>query len=365
MTDRADVVVIGGGQSGLAAAYALLRRGLRPVVLEASQRMAGSWPRYYDSLVLFSPVWYNSLPGLPFDGDPDHYPRRDEVVSYLSAYAARLDADLRTGHRVRAVRRAGPGSGTGPGFGSGPGFEVETEEGDPVLARAVVAASGSFGRPHRPGLPGLTGFTGTVLHAAEYRVPAPFAGQRVIVVGAGNSALQIAVELSAVARVTLATRAPIQYAPQCVLGRDLHFWLARLGFDRAPLGRVLRNPPTPPVIDDGRYRAAVTRGEPDQRPLFTGADGTKVTWADGTREEVDTIVLATGYRPDLPYLAALDGALAPDGRPRQRGGIALAHPELAYVGLEWQHSATSNSLRGSGRDATRIARRLAARLRRH
>ncbi|GAA2398364.1 hypothetical protein GCM10010378_46050 [Streptomyces viridochromogenes] len=203
------MAVIGGGQSGLATAHELLRRGVRPVVLEASERAAGSWPRYYDSLTLFSPARYSSLPGMQFPGpDRDRYPHRDEVVAYLTAYACRLDADIRTGFCVSAVRRISDG------------FEVETEGGGRLSARAVVAASGSFGRPHRPVLPGLEEFTGQVLHAADYRSPAPLAGRRVVVVGAGNSAVQIAAELAQTARVTLATRAPVKFAAQRVLGRD-------------------------------------------------------------------------------------------------------------------------------------------------
>ncbi len=108
LMEYVDVAVIGGGQSGLAAAHALLRHGLRPVVLEASDRTAGSWPRYYDSLTLFSPARYSSLPGIPFPGaDRDRHPPRDEVVAYLAAYAGRLDADIRTGRRVNSVRRTG------------------------------------------------------------------------------------------------------------------------------------------------------------------------------------------------------------------------------------------------------------------
>ncbi|MGW0501165.1 flavin-containing monooxygenase [Streptomyces sp. NPDC003007] len=348
--EHIDVAVIGGGQSGLAAAQALLRERLQPVVLEASERAAGSWPRYYDSLTLFSPARHSSLPGMPFPGgDPDRYPHRDEVIAYLTAYAARLDADVRTRSRVTAVRA------------DGPGFVVELEGGGRLAARAVVAASGTFGRPHRPGLPGLERFTGAVLHAADYRRPEPFAGQRVVVVGAGNSAVQIAAELAAVAQVTLASRHPVKFARQRILGRDLHFWLKRIGLDTAPLGRLVRTPPTQLVIDDGHYRAAVADGAPDRRELFTDAEGSKVTWADGSAEAVDTILLATGYRPDLPYLAPL-GALDGTGHPLHRDGASSVRPGLAFTGLEWQRSLSSNSLRGVGRDAARAARRLAAHL---
>lgn len=114
--EHVDVALIGGGQSGLATAHALIRQGLRPVVLEAPERAAGSWPRYYESLTLFSPARYSSLPGMPFGGGaPGRYPHRDEVIDYLTAYASRLDADIRTGHRVTEVRAEPRGFVVGPG----------------------------------------------------------------------------------------------------------------------------------------------------------------------------------------------------------------------------------------------------------
>ncbi|MFH9117030.1 flavin-containing monooxygenase [Streptomyces globisporus] len=343
--------MIGGGQSGLAAAHALLGRGLRPVVLGAAGRGAGAWPRYCDSLTPFSPARCSSLPGMPFPGaDGDRYPHRDEVVAYLTAYADRLDADIRTAQRVTSVRRAGSAC------------EVVLEGGGRLRARAVIAASGTFGRPHRPALPGLAEFTGQVLHAAEYRSPVPFTGGRPAVVGAGNSAVQIAAELAGTARVMLATRGPVQCAAQRILGRDLHFWTARTGLDTTPLGRLLRRPPRQPVLDDGRYRTALAAGRPDRRPPFTGTDGAELIWPDGQRQEVDAVVLATGYRADLPYLTDLGGALDADGSPRHRERLATEVPGLAFVGLEWQRNLSSNSLRGVGRDTERIARRVATRL---
>ncbi|GAA4430108.1 flavin-containing monooxygenase [Actinokineospora soli] len=348
MTD-VDALVIGGGQAGLAAAHALRRDGFEPVVLEAGAEPVGSWPSYYDSLSLFSPARYSSLPGLPFPGDPDRYPRRNEVVDYLRRYAKLLvdesAVDIRARHRVETVHSGGTS------------FEVRTTDGQRVRARVLIAATGSFGRPYRPELPGLDSFTGVVLHAAEYREPTPFAGQRVVVVGAGNSAVQLGAELAAHARVTLATRKPVAVVPQRPLGRDVHFWSTALGIDAAPIGHLLANPPHPPVLDLGRYRAALAAGRPDQRRVFTAVDGHRVTWPDGTREHVDTIVLATGYRPDLPYLAGI-GALGEDGRPRQRRGLSTTHPGLGFVGLEWQRSLASATLRGVGRDARHLVRLL-------
>jgi putative flavoprotein involved in K+ transport len=284
---------------------------------------------------------------MAFPGDGDRYPHRDEVVAYLAAYAARLDADIRTRHRVTSIEHHDEV------------FTAHLADGRTLHARTVVAATGGFTNPYRPALPGLESFTGTVLHAAEYQRPDPFAGQRVLIVGGGNSAVQIAVELAAHAQVTLTTRAKLHFAPQRPLGRDLHFWYQVTGLDTAPIGRWLTRPPTVPVLDTGRYRRAIEAAAPDHRPPFIRLDGDRVHWSDGTSERIDAIILATGYRPALNYLIGLD-VLDPSGHPRHRNGLAAGLPGLAFVGLEWQRSLSSASLRGVGRDAKRIASPLAA-----
>ncbi len=338
-----DLVIVGAGQAGLATARAAQRRGVRPVVLEAGDAAGGSWPWYYDSLTLFSPARYSALPGIPFPGDPERYPRRDEVTAYLRDYAAGLDADIRTGHRVSRVAL------------DGGGLTVTTAAGAQLRARAVVAAAGGFGTPYRAPLPGLDRFTGPVLHSAEYRRPDPFTGKRLLVVGGGNSAVQIAVELAAVSRVSLAVRSRVRWQPQRPLGKDIHWWLAVTGLDVAPLPRRFRL--TPPVLDDGRYRAAVASGNPDVRPLPADFDGVKVLWPDGAREVVDAVILATGYRPNLAFLAG-SAALDAVGRPVHRGGVSATLRGLGYVGLEWQRSVSSATLRGVGRDAAYVLTRV-------
>lgn len=340
-----DALVIGAGQAGLAAARAFRRAGVATVVLEAGPAPVGSWPNYYDSLRLFSPARYSALPGLPMTGDPDRYPHRDEVIAYLQRYADSLDIDIRTGHRVRSLTRQ---DGQ---------FVAHLETGTAVTAGLAVAATGAFGRPHLPHLPGQERFTGQIVHAADYARPGPFAGQRIVVVGAANSAVQIGVELAAHAHVTLATRHAIKFTPARPLGRDVHFWSALSGIDHLPLGHLLTSPPRQPVNDPGGLREAIEHGQPDQRAMFRTLDRAGVRWADGSREDVDTLILATGYRPNLTYLHDL-GALAPDGGPRQRRGLSLTHSGLGYVGLEWQRSFASATLRGVGRDAEYVARHL-------
>ena len=343
---RADIAIVGGGQAGLASAYAARRAGLTPVVLEAGDEPVGSWVRYYDSLELFSPARFSELPGLPFEGDPDRYPTRDALVVYLRRYAATLDADIRTGWRVTSVEPLEDG-----------GFEVLGAHGGGVVADRVFAASGGFGAPHLPRLAGLDGFAGEAIHSGAYRTPEPYAGRRVLVVGGGDSAMQIAAELAEVARVTITTRSPLRFMPQRVLGRDMHWWLIRTGLDSSALGLRIISAAGRRVVDDGAYRRAIAAGAPDTRPMFDRLDGGDVIWADGEREPVDAVILATGYRPEVSFLAG-SGALDDDGLPLHRHGVSTTVPGLGYVGLEFQRSFASATVRGVGRDAEFVLGRL-------
>ncbi|MEU1689218.1 NAD(P)/FAD-dependent oxidoreductase [Micromonospora sp. NPDC005707] len=347
MTQPDPLIIVGGGQSGLAAARAALDAGLRPVVLHAGAEPVGSWPRYYDSLTLFSPARHSALPGMPFDGDPDRYPHRDEVVDYLRRYAAALDVEVRTRTRAVAVRST-PGGG----------YLVRTDTGDELAGIGVVAATGSYANPYVPSLPGQDEYGGDLRHVADYHHPDGYAGKRVVVVGAGNSAVQVAYELTGHARVTLATREPVRFLPQRIGGRDLHHWLHVTRGDRLPRAVITRLVRHATVLDTGRYRQAVTSGELARREMFTRFTPDGVVWSDGTHDAVDAVIFATGYRPDLNYLAPLD--TLEHGTPRQVGGISTTHPGLVYLGLEFQRSFASNTLRGVGRDAAHVMEALAA-----
>lgn len=344
-----QVVIIGGGQSGLAAAHALRSRHIDAIVLEAGPRTSGSWPRYYDSLTLFTPARYSALPGRRLPGDPDRFPTRDEMSDYLARYGASLDVDVRVDHPVTGVFRE-----TGR-------FRVEIADREPTRAAIVIAATGGFGNPHRPALPDLDRYTGTVIHSAQYRSPDAFAGQRVVVVGGGNSAVQIAMELAEVGKTSVASRSPLRVVPHRVLGRSIHSWATASRLLAAPIAGFVADPPTIPVLDTGGYRAALAAGTPDERRVFTAIDGTAVTWPDGPSEHVDAIILATGFRPDLGYLRPLR-ALASSGLPLHRSGVSTAVPGLYYLGLDWQRTPSSSILWGVQRDAQYIANLVKRRL---
>jgi putative flavoprotein involved in K+ transport len=351
-----DTLVIGAGQAGLAAGYQLQRASRSFTILDAAAQPGGSWPQYYDSLRLFSPARFSSLPGLCFPGDPEGYPARDEVIAYLRQYAEHFQLPIVTNARVTQVAR------------DGELFIVQTEDSHVYYARSLIAATGSFHRPYLPDLPGQDGFGGTIVHAFTYRNPTTFEGQRVVVVGAGNSAVQIAAELAQVARVTLATRAPVRFVNQRPYGHDIHFWWWLTRFDARPLDSPLgawlnrlADGKGRRVLDTGIYCAALAAGTPNQRAMFARFTDTGVVWDDGSVEDVDSVIFATGYRPNLSYLAPL-GALDAEGQVLQRHGVSLTMPGLYFMGLSNQRTFASATLRGVGSDAAVVVRHLTRQL---
>jgi putative flavoprotein involved in K+ transport len=332
-----DSIVIGAGQAGLASAYHLQKGNAAYVVLESSNQTAGSWPNYYDSLTLFSPARYSSLPEYVFPCDPDRYPTKEEVVTYLTDYAKHFHFPIRTGEKVIRVQEKDNV------------FQVETESGDQFLAKTVIAATGAFSHPFIPDIPGKEQYIGRVLHSCHYRKVDEFQNQRVVVVGGGNSAVQIAYELAQVAQVSLATRKPISFSPQRILGRDVHFWLTVSGLDRFSLTKGLATKVS--VLDTGMYQEAIHNGKPDRREMFVKFTEEGVVWKDGTVEKIDAVIFGTGYRPNVAYLESLPKALDTQGNPMQQNGMSTHVEGLYFVGLNGQRSFSSATLRGVGDDA--------------
>ena len=212
-----EVVVVGGGQAGLAMGHHLARRGFDFTILDAGDGPAEAWRGRWDSLRLFTPARRDALPGRPFPGDPDRYPTRDEVVAYLTDYAAELPVEY--GSRVRALRR------------DGEGFRLELDD-RIVEARQVVVATGPFQVPRMPAVANGLSPEVRALHSSAYRRPADLPDGPVLVVGGGNTGFQIAEELAATREVHLAIGSRQTPMPQRMLGRDLFDWLVALGVMR-------------------------------------------------------------------------------------------------------------------------------------
>ncbi|MBT2255946.1 flavin-containing monooxygenase [Priestia megaterium] len=339
-----DTIVIGSGQAGLATAYYLQKNNLNYLVLEASEQTAGSWPSYYDSLTLFSPARYSSLPGYQFPGDPERYPTKREVISYLVEYANHFDLNISTGERVTEVQK---NQGV---------FQISTSKQNIFYAKTVVSATGDFARKCIPDIDGIDVFKRLKIHSSEYKNVEQYIDQRIVVVGGGNSAVQIAYELAKISNVTIATRRPLSFTPQRLLGKDIHFWLRITGFDYLPLEKWFSINTS--VLDEGIYKQAVLNNEPERKPMFMSFTEDGVIWEDGKEEKIDTVIFATGYRPNVVFLQSLNGALDALGSPLQRKGISQTINGLYYVGLSEQRSFSSATLRGVGPDAKYVVKKI-------
>ena len=341
-----DVVVIGGSQAGLAMAWHLARQHLRFVVLEAGPEPGHIWRSRWDSLTLFTPVQYAALPGMPFPGSPDTYPTKEQVADYLNVYAAEFDLPVRLNARVTALIRTAEG------------FEARTDDGV-FRARQVVVATGPFQVPYVPSAAQRLDGSVTQLHSAGYRNPRTLPPGPVLVVGGGNSGFQIAEELAATRQVDLsiATRAPV--LPQRLAGKDLFWWLTRLGLMRitagSRLGRRLRARPDF-VIGSSRRKLRVAGVR--FRPAVAGAEGRTVRFADGSSLDASTVIWTTGYRSHYSWMHI--PGVAGDGQVIHRRGVTDI-PGLYFLGLPWQHSRGSALLGFVREDAAYLAGRITSR----
>jgi len=343
--DTVDVIVVGAGQAGLAIGWYLARLGLRFQVLEASAELGRSWRSRWDSLTLFTPAQYDALPGMPFPAPADTYPTKEPVADYLRAYADAFRLPVRLNSRVTSLSR------------SGDGFEVRTAD-ETFSARRVVVATGPFQVPFVPPAAGGLDSPVTQLHSADYRNPQALPDGPVLVVGGGNSGLQIAEELSASRRVDVSIGTSPPMLPQRLAGRDLFWWLTRLGLMRVPAeSRLGRRVQARGEFVIGTSRRQLKRAGVTFRPRLVGADGRTVRFADGSTLDVGVVVWATGYRSDYSWISV--PGVVRNGRVAHRRGVTDV-PGLYFLGLSWQHTRGSALLGFLDEDARHIADRIAA-----
>ncbi|MGY1641257.1 flavin-containing monooxygenase [Geodermatophilus sp. SYSU D00703] len=346
-----DVLVIGAGQAGLALGAHLARRDADFLLLDAGPEIGSSWRARWDSLRLFSPAQYDSLPGLPFPAPFDTHPSKDDVADYLAAYAAHFALPVRLDSPVVSLRRDGNGS-----------FAATTPTGT-LTARQVVVATGPFQSPHVPALAQQLDPLVPQLHSAEYRNPGQLpAGTRVLVVGAANSGLQIAAELAGRCSVTVAVGTRPTELPQRIAGRDLFTWLTAARFFTVPAHtRIARRLRARGDIVIGTRSSELRRRGVEFRARLIGITGRTATFADGRTGDLDAVVWATGFRPDHSWLH-VPGVVV-DGQVRHRAGVTDV-PGLYFLGLPWQTCRGSALLGFVGADAAALSARMAADARR-
>ena len=343
--NRFDVVVIGAGQAGMAIGHFLARQGRRFTILEAGDAVGSAWRERWDSLVLFTPRRYDALPGLDFPGDPDSYPTRDEVIAYLEQYAEAFELPFQFNSPVRSLTRTDEA------------FVVELP-GRRIEADQVVVATGPFQVPNTPALAGQLATEVFQTHSGGYRRPGDVPEGQVVVVGGGNTGFQIAKELSVTNTVKLAIGSRQKPLPQRLLGRDLFWWLTRIGLlnktVESRIGRRLRDRDT---LIGSSPRELRRRYGVELKPRVVGASGRTLSFADDSDLEVDVVIWATGYRHDHSWINA--AVTDSDGSLRHRRGVTDV-PGLYFLGLSWQHTRGSALLGWVKDDAEFIAEQIAA-----
>jgi putative flavoprotein involved in K+ transport len=348
-----ETLVIGGGQAGLATGYQLSRRDLPYKIIDANERVGDAWRNRWDSLRLFTPNRLNSLPGMPFPGYHWGFPSKNEMADYLESYARKFDLRVETGVRVKRLTREGDRF-------------VATSRDRRFEAENVVVAMSSWQRPRVPDYAPELDPRIVQLHVAEYKNPGQLQEGDVLVVGAGNSGAEVAIEVARTHKVSLsgAGNGALPFRPESVAARVLMPFIGRVVFHRVlttgtPIGRKAR----PKWISTGE---PLIRTKPkdlaalgvERVPRVTRVQSGLPQLEDGRSLDVANVVWCTGFHPgfswiDLPVLGPQE--------PLHRRGIVESEPGLYFIGLKFLYSVSSEQIQGVGRDADYIAGNIAAR----
>jgi putative flavoprotein involved in K+ transport len=356
-TERIQTVVIGGGQAGLSVGYYLAQRGLPFVILDANSRIGDVWRNRWDSLRLFTPARYDGLAGMPFPAPPHSFPTKDQMADYLEAYAARFDLPVRTGVRVDGLSRQGR-------------RYIVTADARRFEAEHVVVAMAAYQLPKVPPFapeldPGIV-----QLHSRDYRNATQLKDGGVLLVGAGNSGSEIAMEVSRGHRTWMSGR-DTGHIPFRIDGLAARWFLQRFIFRfvfhrvltvKTPMGRKARAKALSgggPLI---RVKPADLAAAGVERvPKVVGVRGGQPLLEDGRVLDVANVIWCTGFRPGLSWIH-LRG-FQDDGLPRHQCGVAAGEPGLYFVGLPFTYAFSSMMIHGVSRDAERIVKVIEARIR--
>jgi putative flavoprotein involved in K+ transport len=350
VTERVQVVVIGGGQTGLSVGYCLAQRGLSFVILEANPRVGDQWRKRWDSMRLFTPAKYDGLIGLPFPAPPFSFPSKDQMADYLETYAKHFELPVRTGVRVNRVWREGRQ------------YVVETV-GRRLVADHVVVAMATYQAPRIPDFAKDLDRGIVQLHSSEYRNRQQLQPGDVLIVGAGNSGADIAMDIASSHRTWLSGRHPghVPFRIESRMARYIFPVLFRIVFHRiltvdTPMGRRIR----PSFISKGAPLIRVKPADLDaagveRTPRVDGTRGGKPVLADGRILDVANVIWCTGFHPGLSWIDLARPLYGEDGEPIHDRGVVPDEPGFYFVGLHFLYSASSTMIHGAARDAERIA----------
>lgn len=337
MDNKFDVIVVGGGQSGLAVGYYLRRTGLRFIILDKEEEAGGAWQHFWKSLRLFSPAQWSSLPGVIMPGGGNYYPTREETIQYLKEYEQKYQLPVKRPVLVQSVIRTENG------------FQLGTSEGL-FETKTIVSATGSFDNPFIPQYPGAEKFQGKIIHSSQYVTPDPFKGRRVAVVGEGNSGAQILAEISLIAETIWITQEEPRFLADHIDGRYL-FDAASQMYEAKKQGKAYKSPSLREIVMVQTVKEARARGvfRHSFRP-FSQFTESGLQWNDGHHESIDVVIFCTGFKSSLHHLSDLE-VISTDGRVATEETKSVDVPGLWLVGYgDWTGFASS-TLIGVGRSA--------------
>lgn len=353
--ERFDTIVIGGGQSGLAVGYHLAERGVPFIILDAHPRVGDAWRTRWGSLRLFTPAGYDGLPGMRFPAPRTSYPTKDEMADYLETYAQRFELPVRTGVRVDALARSGDGC-----FLVAAG-DLRFEAGN------VVVAMSSDVKPWIPSFASELDPYIRQLHSYEYRNPSQLPDGNVLIVGAGNSGADIAIEL-APEHTTLLSGRDVGHIPfplnRFTAGTAYH--VVRFGFHHVMKADTKRGREMKRYLAEGHGLPLVrvkpkhlARAGVQRTPRTVGTKDGLPLLEDDRVLDVASVIWCTGFRPDFAWIDL--PLFDEDNEPSHCRGVVEDQPGLYFVGLHFLFAASSGQINGVGRDAAYVVEHLARR----
>lgn len=336
-TREIHTLVVGAGQAGLAMGYYLKKKTDSFILIDAHKRLGDSWRNRYDSLVLFTPRAYSSLPGLALPGEQDGYPTKDELADYLENYARHFDLPVALNTKAEKLEKTDRG------------FVVETNQGN-YLAQNVIIATGPFQKPFTPDFSRQLSDDVFQVHSAYYRNPTQLKEGPVLVVGAGNSGVQIATELAQDREVFLSVGKPMKMFPHKILNKSLFWWFDVLGISKitinSKLGRYMKE--NDPIIGK-ESKPFIKKGKIRLCPRTKSVEGNRFFFEDGSHCDVNNVIWATGFHPDYSWIH-VKGIFDHNGNPiHKRGETPVSG--LYFLGLSWLYTRGSALLLGVGKDA--------------
>ncbi len=333
-----DFIVVGAGQAGLAMGYYLRSMNVSFLILDKSFKIGEVWRNRYDSLKLFTPNAYNSLPGLSISNNTDAYPLKNDVANYLVRYAKYFDLPVKLNTEVLEL------------FPEEKGFNITTNQGE-FHATNVIIATGPFQQPFVPEFASELPETVLQLHSSQYKNPDQLIQGSVLVIGGGNSGAQIAAELAGDREVLLSIGQKMRFLPQDFAGKSIFWWFEKSGILNVnvenKLGQFLKNQPDP--IFGHELKFLIKNEKVRIKPRTKSIRDNAIQFEDGSELKVNNVIWSTGFQSDYTWIK-VPNLLNKNGKPIHRRGITNTKG-LYFLGLPWQYRRGSALLQGIGYDA--------------